>query len=155
MPSTLRKAFSTRITQLAQVIPVTANSRTLSLVVMVIPLDEGSVMWGRYPTSPDYANHRLATTFGIAATAAGAVIGTQGNHGWGKYLITGILDGGYQYVALQCGTFDGHLATIVVDEGSRNTGYSQQGFADAASTTTTRHSSNGQFNAIHVTFSVR
>jgi hypothetical protein len=40
----LRKAFSTRITQLAQVIPVTANSRTLSLVVMVIPLNEGSVM---------------------------------------------------------------------------------------------------------------
>jgi hypothetical protein len=67
---------------------------------MVIPLDEGSVMWGRYPTSQNYANEHLAATFGIPTTATGAVIGTQGNHGWGKYLITSILDSGYQHVTL-------------------------------------------------------
>jgi hypothetical protein len=96
----LRKAFSTRITQLAQVIPVTANSRIVSFVVITVPLNYGSVMWGRYPTSQNYANEHLAATFGIPTTATSAIIGTQGNHGWGKYLITSILDSGYQYVTL-------------------------------------------------------
>jgi hypothetical protein len=67
---------------------------------MVIPLDEGIVMWCRYTTSQNYANKHLATTLGIPTTAAGTIIGTQGNHGGGKYLITSILDGGYQHVTL-------------------------------------------------------
>jgi hypothetical protein len=121
---------------------------------MTIPLDYGNVMWSTYSTSLHHPT-QLTATFRIPTTAAGTIVGTQGNHGRCQYLVTGILDGGNQYVALQCGTFDGYLATVVVDEGSCNARHGQQGFADAASTPTTRHATNGQFNTIHVTFSVR